>query len=240
MRYTPILLLLVGLFAFDTNAQERVVTAGIQFKPMLPPGFFNAESAQEVINNVEFKTDQEFGYAAGMVIRWGFTRSISLETGINFVRRNYRVSVDSLNNNFKTEIDYRIIGYEIPITGLIYVQLSRQWYMNASFGACIDMFPRKIYTDANDGYQYRTERKSLIQLAVLANLGFEFRTEKSGYFYIGSSFHRPFDDLYLTGIGEDDAINAISVQALNGTYLTLDLRYFFHEDPQKKKNRKKK
>ena len=238
MRYTSILLLLIGLFAFETNAQERVVTAGIQFKPMLPPGFFNAESAQEVVNNIEFKTEQQFGYAAGMVIRWGLTRSISLETGINFARRNYRLSIDSLDNNFQTEIDYRIIGYEIPLTGLIYVQLGRQWYMNASFGASIDLFPRDFYTDDSEGYIHETVRTSWIQLAALANLGFEYRTEKSGYFYLGSSFHRPFTDMYESKIGEDDAVEATAVLPLNGVYLTLDLRYFFHEDPQKKKNRK--
>lgn len=224
------------------EAQERVITAGIQFKPMLPPGFFNAKSSEEIADNVNFKMDQRFGYAAGMVIRWGLTKTISLESGINFVRRNFNISIDSLNSAYKQEIGYGIVGYEIPISGLIYVQLSNAWYMNASFGASFDLYPRDFYADASpdERWIHETVRESWIQVAGLANLGFEYRTEESGYFYIGSSYHQPFTDMYQSKIGRDDARDATVILPVNASYLTLDFRYFFHEDPQKKKRKKKK
>jgi len=243
MRYTSILLVLTLLFSVHlVVAQERVITAGIQFKPMLPQGFFNAESSQEFADNVNFTQDQKFGYAAGMVVRWGITKSISLETGINYVRRNFKITIDSLNDAYEADINYGIIGYEIPIAGLIYVRLSRQWYMNASFGASIDLFPRDFYADATNDQRWihETVRESWIQVSGLANLGFEYRTEKSGYFYLGSSYHQPFTDMYQSKIGRGNKPNATVILPVNGSYLTLDFRYFFHEDPQKKKKRKKK
>jgi len=242
MLHRIIFTIILFFSIINLQAQERVITAGIQFKPMLPPGFFNAESAEEIADGINFKTDQKFGYAAGMVIRWGLTRTISLETGINYVRRNFNITIDSLNSAYEQEIDYGIIGYEIPITGLIYVQLSDEWFMNAAFGASLDLFPRDFYADASGDQRWihETVRESWIQVAGLANLGFEYRTEESGYFYIGSSYHQPFTDMYQSKIGRDDARNATVILPVNGSYLTLDFRYFFHEDPQKKKRKKKK
>ena len=235
-----ILFILLGFIPMLLVGQERVITVGLQYKPMLPPGFFNAEQSKVSTADIDFSIDQKFGWAGGMVIRWGLTRSLSLETGINYVKRNYTLNVDSINNAFNAQIDYDIIGYEIPLTGLVYIQLDRQWFMNASFGASIDLFPKSFYTDAAGGWQHITDRNGWIQAALLANLGFEYRTEKSGYFYLGGSFHRPFQDMYGVLVGEDDAAIETAKMTLNGTYLTIDLRYFFHEDPQKRKERKKK
>ena len=235
-------LILVGSIFLSTLllAQKNVVTVGLQFKPMLPTSLFNAEQMQVVTDQVDYQTQQNFGWAGGMVIRWGFTDMLSLETGINYVKRNYTLSIDSLNNEFNASVKYGVIGYEVPIMGLIYIQLGRKWYMNAALGASIDLYPRDFYTDTVDNWMHETVRYSWIQASLLANLGFEYRTEKSGYFYIGGSFHRPFSDMYLSKIGLSDNPNTETSMNINGSYLTVDLRYFFHEDPVKKEKRKKK
>lgn len=238
MKYKALLLLL--LISSLGYAQKNVVTAGIQFKPMLPNDLFNADAMRSSVEGMAFETQQNFGWAGGMVIRWGFTDMLSLETGINFVQRNFTLSLDSIDNNYNASVDYRVTGYEVPLLGLIYIKLDRNWYMNAALGGSLDFFPRDFYTDTiNAEWMHETVRRSWIQVALLANIGFEYRTEKSGYFYIGGSFHRPFTDMYLSKVGFSNSEFVTSTMDINGSYLTVDLRYFFHEDPVKREKRKK-
>jgi hypothetical protein len=80
-----------------------------------------------------------------------------------------------------------------------------------------------------------SQRKSVIIPAVIANLGWELRTEHAGYFYLGASYHNPFSDIYLTRMEyENSSTHEVVEVPLSGTYFTLDLRYFFPEEPVKK------
>jgi len=88
----------------------------------------------------------------------------------------------------------------------------------------------------SDYYYQRSFRRSLFQSAVLANLGWEYRTEKAGYFYLGASYQRPFTYIYVSEIRyQPDGKNDKVAMTVPGNYFTVDLRYFFHEDPRKKK-----
>lgn len=238
LRFLLFIFLLLPLVFFG---QRRVLTFGGQFKPMIPSGFLNAQKVETEVSNVNYRTDQRFGYAAGFLIRRGFTDKLSLETGISFVQRNFSLNIDSLNNGYSTQIDYRIIGYEIPLVGLVYIQLSKEIFMNVSFGGTIDLYPSDVYGNDRANWSHETVRYNWAQVSMLANLGWEYRTAKDGTFYIGASFHRPFNPMYLSKIGHGP--NPLYPDAkldLNGNYLTLDFRYFFHEDPMKRKERKKK
>ena len=111
--------------------------------------------------------------------------------------------------------------------------------MNASMGVSADMYASN--TQSRGTYHRTlTARKHTFQPAVLANLGWEYRTEKSGYLYLGASLHRPFSYELVTHIDyEGNGKYEDLYQPLSGSYLTLDIRYFFHEDPEKKKKKKK-
>ena len=227
------LLILVSL---SSNAQERVLTFGMQFKPMLPVSFLNARTVSKTENNVTYSNNQQFGYNAGGIIRYGISDRFSIESGISFVQRNFNLKVDSLNNSFEANMDYRLIGYEIPVMGLVFIQLDDRVYMTAGMGGVIDLFPSDVFSEADRGdYVHETVRRSWIQGSVMANLGFEFRHKKHGIFYVGGSFHQPFDSFYLSKIGFFDSPLTENTLDIEGTYLTLDFRYYFPEPPMKKK-----
>lgn len=112
--------------------------------------------------------------------------------------------------------------------------------MNVSGGTSFDIYPSDLYTYSpnfqNDVFMYNWIRPSLI-----ANIGWEYRTEESGYFYIGGSYHRPFsymakEIVWYNGNNRDERITF----DLIGNYITVDVRYFFHEDPEKKRKKTKK
>ncbi|MCB0401251.1 MAG: hypothetical protein KDD41_04150 [Flavobacteriales bacterium] len=224
------------------HAQERVTTFGLQVKPIIPIQFFDAGKQEQSVNNIDYIVNPKLGMSFGMVIRKGFTNSLSLETGINFLRRNYDLTINDADSSFSGTSQFRLLTYEIPVLGLVYVRINRQLYMNAAGGISFDIYPTPLFT-ADTYFTNSIARTSWLQPSLLANVGWEYRTESSGYFYFGASLHRPFQKIYTEYIkyeGESGFRNEKAIFELTGNYITIDFRYFFHEDPEKRKKKTKK
>ncbi len=247
MRIKLFLYFVFVLFTFSGLAQERVTTFGIQLKPIIPVEFFSA-GKQEVNNNDIFYTNQpKLGMSFGMVIRKGLTKNISLETGLNFLRRNFDLTIEDQSIGFSGTSDFSIVNYEIPVLALVYVELSRSIFMNVSGGISLDIYPTPLFV-SDDYFTNAINRSNWIQPSLLANVGWEYRTEKSGYIYFGASLHRSFNKAIFTEFvgytefdqnGNRQVIDETTFD-VTGNYFTIDLRYFFHEDPEKKRKKKKK
>jgi hypothetical protein len=243
-----IVVLVFFALLIKATSQENVTTLGVQFKPMITSKFFGttAESVQNGDLNLDF--NPKFGINFGMIIRKGLTKNWSFETGINLVQRNYSIQFNHPILDEPAKLNFRFIGYEIPLQGMIYVRLGKNLFMNASGGFSFDMYPTNVesQTDARrdtlrfDFFQ-TTYRNRWVQFSVLANYGFEYRSKESGYFYLGATFHRPFSDIALTAARFE--LNSYPTRVefpISGSYLTVDLRYFFAEDPERKKAKNKK
>lgn len=225
-------------------AQKNVLTAGIQFQPIFPVSFLN--TADQEVNNsqgtVNVLLSPTFSFSAGMVIRWGFHKRLSLETGINYVQRNYDLTFKT--DTFTGKSDFSIISYEHPIKLLVFVRLTDQLYMNAAGGVQLTFFPSDIFT--SDTYfkhsGLRLGAGQFLHGGGIANLGMEYRTKKAGYFYFGATYHVAFGDIYRSKFQyTSDGVNSEAMPLwLNGSYLTFDIRYFFHSQPLVKKEGKKK
>lgn len=228
------------VFAATTVAQENVTTFGIFYKPVVPMKALDNDEITGEVNQTAFTITPKVSHSFGMVIRRGFTKSLSLETGINYITRKYDLTITDLDSSFSGTSNFRFIGYEIPLQGLVYIRLGEQLYMNASTGVSLDFYPSDIAT-GEPYFFHQTLRNGWIQTAFLSNVGFELRTRKSGYFYLGASFHRPFKAIAGTDVlYKGNNHNDIFSTSLNGNYFTIDLRYFFHEDPERKSKTKKK
>jgi hypothetical protein len=224
-------------------AQKDVTTFGIQIKPIIPMSIIGFDEELIKENGVDFNLASKVGYSFGMVARRGFTKMFSLEGGINVTKRNYDLNIK--DGNFEGTSDFSFLSYDIPILALLYIQLGENAFLNTAFGASIDFYPSDLET-SDSYFRHSTYRKEWFLPNLLANVGFEYRTYKSGYFYLGASFHRPFTNIAETTVGyyrsgnSNSPLNydAFSNFNLDGSYLTLDFRYFFHEDPERKTKRK--
>ena len=242
MRLHSVIICAFSIFLSSLSiAQERVTTVGIQLKPILSSELINTGPQSQEVENINYSITPRSGYAFGMVIRKGFTKQISLETGINYTRKNFDLRITDDLSSLNIDDQFTYVIYEIPVTGLIYVQLGRQLFLNTSFGLAADFLPSDW--DSGDPQHYhRSFRTYWILPSLLANVGFEYRTEKDGYFYFGFSYKRPFTNITTAKIGIVDANQQIIKQSsfdILGNYLTIDLRYFFHENPERKSRRKK-
>lgn len=243
IRYISFLLF---FFAFvKSKGQENVTTFGIQIKPMLNSAFFGTVGTTAENGSLVVVNTPRLGWNFGGVVRRGLTKNWSFETGINVVQRNYTLDFKHPLLEEDQRLDFRFIGYEIPLQGLIYVRLGERFFMNASGGLSFDLYPTDVESQIDqrrdtlrfDFYQ-RTYKNSWLQVAVIANYGFEYRTKEDGYFYFGASFHAPFSDIAVTAARFD--VNTFPTRLeyqISGTYLTLDFKYFFHEDPDRKRRK---
>lgn len=246
MKNLSLFLLFLSV-TLSSKGQEAITTFGITYKPMLSGGFINESDNVTSESGVEYVVPKQFGYNLGMVIRKGFNRTFSLETGITYTQRNFSLQLTEEDRNFDFKQDFGVVGYEIPVLGLVYIQLDQRIFMDASFGGGLDIFPSDVAL-FSEGNQVIMEgrRNSWIVAFLSANIGWEYRTPKSGIFYIGGTFHRPFITIYSFLMeydydAQDPLVEPVRLnQIVNGNYLTLDFRYFFHEDPEKKIKRKKK
>lgn len=224
-------------------SQAGMYSYGVQVKPIIPVKYFNETSS--IIDSLNYRTttNSGFGHSFGMVVRRGITNTIALEYGINHNRRNFKTSLDSVGGN---EIDYSKFGYvsyEIPFQVLLYVKLFDNIYMNGAGGCSFNFFASSVEKDGvNDIIKNFAARTRWADLALISNIGFEYRTPKKGTFYLGASYHLPFH--YIADSRIDFRVNSYQrhYHSLRGTYFTVDLRYFFKElaKPLEKTEKKKK
>ena len=245
-RLTYLIAAIFCCIAASLDAQVNVTTLGIQLKPMIPSKYFGTGTENAEIEDLKVSFEPNLGLNFGMVVRRGLSRNWSLESGICMVQRNFTLSYNHPELPEEKQLRFRYIGYEIPIQAMVFVKLTDEIFMNASAGVSLDLYPSNVesfsyeYRDTLrfDFYQ-KTYKNGWIQPALLANYGFEWRTPSKGYFYLGASYHRPFQHIGTTRVEFklDDDPTALFVR-LGGNYLTADFRYFFHEKPERRKGKK--
>ena len=223
-------------------AQVNVTTLGIQLKPMIPSNYLGSGTEDVEFEELRVRFEPNVGLNFGMVVRKGLTRNWSVESGICMVQRNFTLHYTHPLLPTEKQLRFRYVGYEIPMQALVFVKLTERVFMNASAGVSIDLYPSNVESSAYeyqdtlrfDFYQ-KTFKNNWIQPSLLANYGFEWRTPDKGYFYLGASYHRPFAPIGTTRVlFQLDGDPTQTQVRLGGNYLTADLRYFFHEKPEKR------
>lgn len=223
-------------FVSIAQAQEKQAFFAIQYKPIIPAAYFNAANISSEWDNFKFDLSPRHSYSFGMVVRREVNRTFSFETGINYIHRNYRLSSSNSIINLNDFTDFGLRSYEIPYQLLTNVRVSENIYLNVAFGLSHNIFASDVYSEGEEDYKFiqNTLKRRRIQMAILANIGAEFRTEKDGIYYIGASLHRPWDEVgriypeydYFNDIAP--SLDAYYLEVL-GNFVTIDFRYYFRE-----------
>lgn len=212
-------------FHLAAHAQLPLPRLGFSFRPVIPSGLFDNTELEVQQGPVKFSIDPKPGYAIGVSFRQELPYLLSFESGIHFVRRAYDLHIS--DTGFSTTNKFRFITYEIPFNGLIYIRLSENTYLNNAFGLTLDFVPSNVFTE-NEYYLQKVQRKYWVLPGLNAETGWEYRTEKSGIFYVGGSYHRMLVRLADTRIAYTRGpINEDITTKLSGHYFALDFRYFF-------------
>lgn len=237
------------VFALSENAIGQSNSAndfrfGFQLRPIIPNAYLNTSIESVSLPNFNYSAKSNVGMSFGSILRKPVGKFWNIETGLNFVKRSYTLNFN-LNDTVtvNSEHDMTFIAYEIPIQALVYVRLGKAWYMNASAGISFDFFPSETETFSSErvdssyfDFNQKTYRIKWAALAAQANLGFEYRTEKKGYYYLGASFHRPFNRIAASqGVIESNTGAERLWLSLSGSYFSVDLKIFPYDNYKTKK-----
>jgi hypothetical protein len=164
----------------------------------------------------------------GMEVKHDFTKHLSFQTGINFIRRNYQASISAYDSSYTRKLHF--IGYEVPALALGYVRLARFLYLDGSLGICLNFYPSDISIRHFYGI-----RRSWLTFSVLTNTGFEIRTKKAGYFYLGTLYQWHFKDMLAVLFYRDNSIGTADARLnADGNYFAVNIKYYFPQNTQKK------
>ena len=234
---SSILTLIMLLSILYLQAQNNRTTFGLQYKPIIPVKYFNSDYINTSITNYDFNLSPRYSNSFGMVIRHKINNTFSIESGINYIQRNYKLSVDLNSGSINDFTDFSMRSYEVPLQLLTYVRASEFWYLNVSFGISNNILASDIISTGQETNYFfqNTYRRSEWYSALLANIGMEYRTEHKGRYYLGTSLHLPWKEISRVYPEYNDDINIFNDEDFNdkfflelpGNFITLDLRYFF-------------
>ncbi|MBL1278643.1 MAG: hypothetical protein COA33_000080 [Fluviicola sp.] len=212
---------------------------GIRISPIFPTQFIGEKtlSMQQPANDpfkISTTITQTMGYSFGGTVRAGLTKLLAIETGLNFTKRNFDLTMELPDSSIRASNTLEFIQYDLPVNALFYIQLSKKWYMDASLGLAGTFSPTHVGVVTVPQKKQEFRHTGIVQskfgLDLNANLGFEFRTEKKGFFYLGGSARVPFKPLfnmYLEYNYTGSTVNKVLKGEVDGSYLAIELKYFF-------------
>lgn len=216
------------LLSVEQVSAQKGWILGVQYRPLIPNTLSVRDYDDFEGSKLNGSVTPSLGNSFGMVIRYNFTKNIALETAVNLIQRKHRITLQTNDGTANDESVFGIRSYELPIEGLYYVRLADRFYMNIMSGISFNFFPSDVQSIGdNDVFEQLSLRREWVQLSLLANVGFEYRTDENGYLYLGASFHRPFNVLYRTYIYERLGLSPDASTTLRGTFTSIDIRYFF-------------
>jgi hypothetical protein len=233
--YVCILITLVKLPAISQEMGEKYEKFpsyfGLQFGTVIPSSFVGSPVTSLTNNEFSTQLSQNIGYTFGATVRAGLSKRFAFETGMNFVQRSFNMTMAVADSNVFATNEMRFISYDIPANVLVYIQLSKSLYMNASMGFSLVFKPTSIGVLTAPGSYHsfrhtgRVNRKGGLDLQ--ASMGFEYRTEKKGFFYFGGSARVPLKPLFdlIATYKYQGYSNTIYAQ-VDGSFLSLDIKYF--------------
>jgi hypothetical protein len=224
-------------FSFSQLGEKKEnypIHFGVQTKLLLPSDFLGP--VKTTLSNEGFQSilTQKTGYSYGGLIRADFTKNVTLECGINYIQRQFKAEMSysdsSVTVNDTNNLTF--INYELPITGIVKIQLARNIYSLVGLGPSFTFKPTNVaLIDLPGGKHtfYHSGSVKKFGIDLNAQAGFELRTKKSGYFYLGGGVKVPTSYLFNWGgkyAQQGSSESLIDFEKVNGAFLSIDLRYY--------------
>jgi hypothetical protein len=173
------------------------------------------------------------GYTFGGIIRYGLTDLISIETGLYYNQRNFKIAATRTDSAISVDQRLRFVQFEIPIQGLIAIKLSKEIYANAALGASILYKPSSVATYINPYDKHEFRQVGLVDINdklgfdIRASAGFELRDKKAGVFFLGATAFIQLQPAF-TFLSRYQYVNfkQAAVGPVNASGFGLDLKYF--------------
>lgn len=212
---------------------------GLEVKPLIPLGMVGDRAFDIENGNFKSTITPIFGYSYGGIVRVGLTELLAIETGISYTRRNFRADYSLPDSSLTGTDKLGFISFNIPLNLLVYVKLGKQFYMNVSGGASGNFNPSNIRSKINpEGanlFIFEGRRLKSFDFNANAEVGFEYRTDNAGTFYLGISGRVPFTPtLAIATEYRQGTYSSVAFGEIRGATFAFSIKYFFHNSKHKK------
>lgn len=242
MRYLLLLFLLVSHSFFSQKENKFGVPNyfGFQSRMIIPSDAIGPNALTLTKESFTTTIEQQVGYTFGGVVRLGISELISIETGLNYVQRHFGITMSETDSAITAYGTMNFIQYDIPVSALINVKLSKEFFANASLGIALQNKPSSVGIITNPRGKHEFFHQGVVDIHkkisfdLISSVGFEYRTKKSGVFYLGGSARVAMAPVFLL-VTKHQYVNESKVAFgdVNGSYLSLDIKYFL---PYKRAN----
>lgn len=204
---------------------------GMQMR-LIVPGF-GSNTPMSLADSM-YRSTSKFlpGYSFGGMIRRDFENGFSIEGGINYTQRHLYVQMEVPDSSISLENTMTFINYEFPFQGLVFVKMTKSIFGSAGLGASFFYKPTSVrvnnYTEGKSNFVHYGYARWKFGAEINAQAGFEFRTNKIGFYYLGASAKIPlsalfeYNGLYFYGT----QLKANDFTQASGAFLSVDLRYY--------------
>jgi hypothetical protein len=220
------------IHGFSQDTKNKNAYFGLEYKPIFPQHYIGNSSTLLVNTKISSEFKQEIGLSIGAIVRVSLNKNISIESGIHEVNRKYTVLFQSLDSSKTASKSLSFLSYDIPISTIFFVKLTNKIFMNVALGPSFVFNPsnvaNQVIADNYAVFKSEGRRNSFFGIEMNTHLGWEYRSEKSGIIYFGMAGRIPFAPIYkIATVYETPTSKEVIVGQLNGTYVSLDLRYYF-------------
>ena len=237
MNFLKFILLIALSFWFNivmSQSKNSDKQFGINTGAIIPINYFGAGPLELESNNSKITLSTKIGYHFGMMIKTNYSKKFSIESGINFLRRNFDLSGSSDVTGDEDNADFGYISYGFPTKAIVYIQLSDKSFLNTSLGASLDFYASAVNSKGENDFIFQySERAKWINGSILADLGVEWRVDY-GAFFLGAGVNIPITTIAVTNLkfhyDESDYNNKIDSYDpifLRGNFFNLKIKYFF-------------
>ncbi|MDP2423717.1 MAG: hypothetical protein U1C46_02650 [Bacteroidales bacterium] len=233
--------------SIDSLSKNRKVAFGFEVRPIIPSALFRVSTDVVKAEDIVFTISPRPGYTYGAYLAFNLSRRFSIETGINYINRDFRITVD--DGQLKTTLQFTADNYEIPLISTYYVRLGKNIYMGHSAGISMQFLPSHLASIVKEkdvtgttisSLEQVSKRKYWIMPAFKGGIGWEYRSENNGYIYVGPAYLL-FTALYKTRLFyHRDKVNIqhLDVKPI-GDFFGITIRYVFPPTEMFTKNKGK-
>jgi hypothetical protein len=207
--------------------QEKIRTGGFYYTHFIPfSPLKNEYNGKNEPYSLAIRLQS--GYSSGMMVKWQFSHSFVLESGLGYTKRTYAFQIQSFDS-VNISGRYSLISYELPINMNVQIQLEKKWFAFSYGGGTLHYFPSNLAT-SGDFYAHVSLRNRVFIPSVNAGIGFEYRNKEYGIFRIAAAFNRMIDFIIQSHITYvKGTIQKSFVQNIMGNYFGICLTYYFYD-----------
>jgi len=241
MKIKPTIISTLIFLLLNTNfvfSQAKTAKFGFHLEPIFPTKLFRVTEEIVTLENLEITTIPKEGFLFGGHLAINLTKNFAIESGINIINRDFQITAEESEKI--SSLQFTVHNYEMPLALTYFVRLGEKLYMGHTAGISFQFLPSNLISRQLEFlqpggekflFEQRSYRRRWILPSYKGSVGFEYRSENAGHFYIGPVYHL-FTPLYHTLIiyqhGTID--EGVRVKPV-GDFFGVVLRYSFNPSP---------